>query len=260
MELTSETVAALADATGASAPTASSDSETQRRRGPGRPKGLPKTGGRQKGARNWTHPEIRAELLDKSNALDVLAAIVRGDKLYAGPHGTVGKAGWRVPTLTQRLRALEIVLAKVVPDLKASELTGAGGAPLIPGPDADPASLARAVAEFLHDSGRNDRSLQALPLPAKPAVTPDDELPATAPLPADRDAPRIGERILIGDGGAQIIYAEIEGTGRRKWHCFDGFGQLHGLRSDRTAAEDFAATLPGPAPDAPTDINGAEHE
>lgn len=55
----------------------------------------------------------------------MLADIVAGLQLYAGQSGSVGKAGWRYPTLQQRLQALQILLAKVVPDLKAQELTGA---------------------------------------------------------------------------------------------------------------------------------------
>jgi hypothetical protein len=120
----------------------------------GRPKGLPKTGGRKKGQRNWTHPEIRDALLDKSGAIDVLADIVAGKQLYAGQSGSVGKAGWRYPTLQQRLQALQILLAKVVPDLKAQELTGAEGEPLIPAPSdpVDKRQLARVILKLLSDA------------------------------------------------------------------------------------------------------------
>jgi hypothetical protein len=120
----------------------------------GRPKGLPKTGGRKKGQRNWTHPEIRDALLDKSGAIDVLADFVAGRQLYAGQSGSVGKAGWRYPTLQQRLQALQILLAKVVPDLKAQELTGAEGKPLIPDPPGpvDKRQLARAILALLSEA------------------------------------------------------------------------------------------------------------
>ncbi len=119
----------------------------------GRPKGLPKTGGRKKGTKNWTHPEIRDALLDKSGAIDVLSDIVSGRQLYAGQSGSVGKAEWRYPTLQQRLQALQILLAKVVPDLKAQELTGAEGEALIPDPgEVDKRKLARAVLALLSDA------------------------------------------------------------------------------------------------------------
>jgi len=116
----------------------------------GRPKGLPKTGGRKKGTKNWTHPEIRDALLDKSGAIDVLADIVAGRQLYAGQSGSVGKAGWRYPTLQQRLQALQILLAKVIPDLKATEISGPEGEALIPDPgEVDKRKLARAILSIL---------------------------------------------------------------------------------------------------------------
>ncbi len=118
----------------------------------GRPKGLPKTGGRKKGTKNWTNSEIRDALLDKSGAIDVLADIVAGRQLYAGQSGSVGKAGWRYPTLQQRLQALQILLAKVVPDLRAEELTGAEGEPLIPDPEPNIRQLAKSILALLSEA------------------------------------------------------------------------------------------------------------
>ena len=116
----------------------------------GRPKGLPKTGGRKKGTKNWTHPEIRDALLDKSGAISVLADFVAGRQLYAGQSGSVGKAGWRYPTLQQRLQALQILLAKVVPDLKATEISGPESEALIPDPgEVDTGQLARTILSIL---------------------------------------------------------------------------------------------------------------
>ena len=126
------------------------DEPLPRRRG--RPKGLPKSGGRKKGQRNWTHPEIRDALLSRSNAIDVLADIVAGRQLYAGQSGSVGKAGWRYPTLQQRLQALQILLAKVVPDLRAQELTGAEGEPLIPDPEPNIRQLAKSTLALLSEA------------------------------------------------------------------------------------------------------------
>ncbi len=120
----------------------------------GRPRGLPKTGGRKKGTKNWTHPEIRDELLSRSGAIDVLADIVSGKPLYAGQSGSVGKAGWRYPSIQQRIQALQILLAKVIPDLKAQELTGAEGEPLIPEPSGpvDTRQLARVILKLLSEA------------------------------------------------------------------------------------------------------------
>ncbi len=119
----------------------------------GRPKGSPKVpgSGRKKGTKNWTNSEIRGALLDKSDAIDVLADLVAGRQLYAGTSGSVGKPGWRYPTLQQRLQALQILLAKVIPDLKSAELTGADGKPLIPGKEPTTQGLALAVMAVLQD-------------------------------------------------------------------------------------------------------------
>jgi hypothetical protein len=134
----------------------SQDEQLPRKRG--RPPGQPKTGGRKRGTKNWTNSEIRSELLGRSGAIHVLADIVAGRQLYAGQSGSVGKAGWRYPTLQQRLQALQILLAKVVPDLKAQELTGAEGEPLIPDPPGpvDTRQLARVVLKLLSDANMVD--------------------------------------------------------------------------------------------------------
>ncbi len=61
------------------------------------------------------------------------------------------------------------------------------------------------------------------------------------------DEPEIGERILIGGRGAQLEFVEIEGTGRKKWAVFDGWGELHSYRWQRQDAEALALTLNDPS-------------
>jgi hypothetical protein len=76
------------------------------KRGRGRPKGTPKTGGRVKGSpRSYTAPEVRAELLSKSNFMDRMARIANGEKIWAGGKDHMHKAEWRVPTIEQQHRA-----------------------------------------------------------------------------------------------------------------------------------------------------------
>jgi hypothetical protein len=48
----------------------------------------------------------------------------------AGEPGDMKKT-WCYPTLAQRVQASETLLRKLLPDLKATEITGADGAPLI---------------------------------------------------------------------------------------------------------------------------------
>lgn len=103
------------------------------KRGRGRPKGTPKTGGRVKGSpRSYSAPEVRAELLTKSNAIDKLADIAAGRKIFSGAKAPGQKPGWYYPTIEQQQRACEFVVSKVLPDLQATEITGAAGNELFP--------------------------------------------------------------------------------------------------------------------------------
>jgi hypothetical protein len=51
---------------------------------------------------------------------------------------------------------------------------------------------------------------------------------------------------MVGCRGAIIEFVEIEGTGRKKWAVFDGWGELHSYRSQREDAETLALRLNGP--------------
>jgi hypothetical protein len=54
----------------------------------------------------------------------------------------------------ERLRALELILKKVVPDLQATQLTGPDNAPLIPDPPGpvDTRQLARVILKLLSEA------------------------------------------------------------------------------------------------------------
>ena len=239
--------------------------EAQLPRKRGRPKGLPKTGGRKKGTKNWTHPEIRDELLEKSSALDVLADIVAGRQLYAGSAGSVGKPGWRYPTLQQRLQALQILLAKVVSDLKATEVTGAGGEPLI---TASNRSVAVAIMDVLKCAGGNEDVVirdsnasvpqleggaegrgDCIEIPTGSNISDPSENTTSENIsdPSENGpTENIGECHMVGCRGATIEFVEIEGTGRKKWEVRDGWGELHSYRRQREDAETLALRLNGP--------------
>lgn len=102
------------------------------KRGPGRPKGLPRTGGRQKGTPNRLPAAQREVIASKYRPAEFLGRIVLGQRQRVGPPAGPGQPQYAYPTLAQRLQAAEILLAKTLPDLKANELTGPGGAALIP--------------------------------------------------------------------------------------------------------------------------------
>lgn len=200
------------------------EKEPPKKRGPGRPKGLPKTGGRQKAVRNWTNPEIRNELLNRSNAIEALASIAAGEKQrWAGP---TGKQQSRYPTAQEQLQALGIILQKTVPNLQATELTGKDGEPLLAPPPADARHTARAVLAMLRsvevDEGETDSSV----VPIRPDSTvaavnaslskDDPEEGQEGPSPSEILFP-VGHMIDLGDAGS-IQLVKREGD-REQWRA-----------------------------------------
>ena len=212
----------------------------------GRPKGTPKTGGRKKGTKNWTNPQIRDALLEKSDAINVLADVVAGKQMYAGSAGSVGKPGWRYSTLQQRLQALQILLNKVVPDLKAQEITGADGKPLALGNEPTNKGLALAVMAVLQDAGEPINILDSA-LPEAPTLTaealeaPTVERSAVGVSPPDK--PKIGEHHQY-ENGSKIVLIQIEGSGERKWAVYDQNDLHHSYRRKKEDAERVAKALP----------------
>jgi hypothetical protein len=78
--------------------------------------------------------------------MERMARIATGEKIWSGSKDPLHKAEWRVPTIEQQQRALEWIGDKVLPALQATEVTGAEGKDLFPGPaDFDAAGLARAL-------------------------------------------------------------------------------------------------------------------
>ncbi len=107
---------------------ASGEPVEPRRRG--RPKGTPKTGGRP--AKPRTPQELRSYIAGELGKLDRLLAIARGDELRTS--GPTGKSMLAHPTFNEQLRAWELLLKKVMPDLQSTtldaNLTGTIEAPI----------------------------------------------------------------------------------------------------------------------------------
>jgi hypothetical protein len=123
------------------------------KRGRGRPKGLGKVpgSGRQKGGiKSYSAPEVRAELLKMSNAVEKMARIANGEKVYCGA-GPNHKPDWRYPTLQEQQKAAEFILDKVLSALQSTEVSGSGGKDLFP-----PAAAfdADGLARVLFDVGK----------------------------------------------------------------------------------------------------------
>ena len=74
--------------------------------------GHPKWGGRRAGTPNKVNLETRNRIQSEADPIGFLIKVVNGRKMKG-----------EYPTLTQRVRAAEKLLSKVVPDLKAVELS-----------------------------------------------------------------------------------------------------------------------------------------
>ncbi len=101
-----------------------------RRRSPGRPKGYPRSGGRAKGTPNRKYMISRDYVIREGAPLAFLCSVVRGKRFTAAAEPGGKKRIHIFPNLDQRIRAAEVLSRKVLPDLKATELTGKGGGPI----------------------------------------------------------------------------------------------------------------------------------
>jgi hypothetical protein len=92
-----------------------------RKAGPGRPKGLPKTGGRKAGTPNLMTPEYREHIAKRGKPIELLCDISAGREIDDG-----GKK--RKPTLAERTRAAETLSRKLPagPECSADRGTRAG--------------------------------------------------------------------------------------------------------------------------------------
>ncbi len=110
--------------------TETTESEAPKKRGPGRPKGQPRTGGRAKGTPNRTNQITRDYIIREGAPLAFLCSVVKGKRFTSAKQAGDAKRAHVFPTMDQRLRAAEILARKVTPDLKSQELTGKDGGPV----------------------------------------------------------------------------------------------------------------------------------
>ena len=114
------------------------------KRGPGRPPGHPKTGGRKKGVPNRTTLETREYIQKRADPVEFLCRVALGLQVEAAPEPGAREKALVRPTIEQRLDAAKILARKILPDMKAVEHTGdtspfvfqfiAGAAPQPPEP------------------------------------------------------------------------------------------------------------------------------
>ena len=98
--------------------------QDKEKRGPGRPKGFPKTGGRRKGVPNKDRAATLAAIRSYSDPVGFLEKVCRGLLIECrDADGEDQKAtALTRPSMEQRITAATILAKKVLPDVKAVEL------------------------------------------------------------------------------------------------------------------------------------------
>ena len=92
----------------------------------GRPRGLGKVpgSGRQRGTPNRDRAATIEKIMREADPLLFLCKVARGDRMEAGSEPGASKKSWWAPTGDQRISAAQTLARKVLPDMKAVELTG----------------------------------------------------------------------------------------------------------------------------------------
>ncbi len=95
-------------------------------RGPGRQKGLGKVpgSGRKKGTPNRSTAQTREYIQKQADPITFLCQVCRGLQFEAALDSGDAKKAKMYPTLEQRLHAAQTLARKVLPDMKAVEMSG----------------------------------------------------------------------------------------------------------------------------------------
>ncbi len=99
---------------------------------PGRPKGLGKVNGsgRKPGQPNKITRDVKETIMKRGKPLELLCDVVRGRKVRVGPQAGPGEPEYVYPTLQDRISAARVLISKVAPDIKATEISGPDGGPI----------------------------------------------------------------------------------------------------------------------------------
>lgn len=99
------------------------------KRGPGRPKGLGKVpgSGRQKGTCNKDRAATVEKIMREADPILFLCKVCRGDRMAAALEPGAKKSKHWYPTGDQRIQAGMALARKVMPDMKATELSSKDG-------------------------------------------------------------------------------------------------------------------------------------
>ncbi len=100
--------------------------ETTDKPAPGRPKGLGRVpgSGRKKGTPNRSTAQTRERILELADPIAFMADVMKGKRMVAAGEPGDSTKTWCYPTLEQRHRAGEVLMKRLMPELKAQEITG----------------------------------------------------------------------------------------------------------------------------------------
>lgn len=87
-------------------------------------------------------------ILARYKPIEFLGRVAQGRAIRQGPQAGPGAVYWR-PSPEQRIAACKFLADKVLPSLLASEMSGPGGAPLIPKSALDVDAFKAGVAALL---------------------------------------------------------------------------------------------------------------
>ena len=165
-------------------------------RRPGRRKGSPKVpgSGRKAGTPNRSTMTTRERIQELADPIAFLADVMAGKRMTAAGEPGDMKRTWCYPTLAQRVQASETLLRKLLPDLKATELSGPDGAPLVEVPQLSLFEASRRLMTMIQLGELEVRHLAEMDAPTTDAE-PEDE----TETPGARE---VLIRPAVGSGGA----------------------------------------------------------
>jgi hypothetical protein len=130
---------------------------------PGSPR--PAGAGRKKGVPNSVTAELR-EKITAAKPIEFLIKVCEGQRIRVGPQAGPIAGQFVYPSVEQRLRAAELLVKKILPDLTSSEITGANGAPLVP--PAQPVSVEQLALTAITILERHKARTEAVEIEAVP--------------------------------------------------------------------------------------------
>lgn len=152
---------------------------------------VPSRRGRKPGSKNRVGADARALLAEHGLAgIRALCSIAAGRAVYRPLKG--GGRERLVPELADMISAQKAILSRLVPELKATELTGKDGAALIPG------SIDPSHPNYYHEASKSILSVFQQAVPDGGKVTVEEPGTYTAKF---NDAV-LGRRLFVGDEAA----------------------------------------------------------